>query len=139
MSTRAWCSSHGTGLRDNCSVDGHYTLQLREPWQLRRRGHEPPGQQVLHRRLPRSVQRGAELPDGRLQDFQRSRLRIWSIYNCELGAAGDVSVSGLLAGRLGPGVQPGGEKPAAHLDAERADQAAAVIRICRAPAATWCF
>jgi hypothetical protein len=34
-------------------------------------------------------------PEGRLDDFQRHKVRIWSIYNLGLGRFGDVSASGL--------------------------------------------
>jgi hypothetical protein len=35
-------------------------------------------------------------PFGDLQNFERNRLRLWSIYNWQMGSRGDLSISGLL-------------------------------------------
>ena len=83
-------------IRDNFSVNGHYTLQLENDGNYEGEGTNAPGNKSFIGDYPEAFSAERNFPDGRLQDFQRSRLRLWSIYNWNLGAAGDVSVSGLL-------------------------------------------
>ena len=82
-------------IRDNFSVNGHYTLQLKNDGNYEGEGTNAPGNKSFIGDYPEAFSAERNFPDGRLQDFQRSRLRLWSIYNWNLGAAGDVSVSGL--------------------------------------------
>ena len=44
---------------------------------------------------PEAFSPARNYPEGRLQDFQRSRLRAWTIYTWNRGRAGNVSLSGL--------------------------------------------
>ena len=45
-------------------------------------------------------------PDGRLFNYQRTKVRLWSIYNADLGRFGDASISASGANRLGQVLQP---------------------------------
>jgi hypothetical protein len=45
---------------------------------------------------PEAFTAARNFPDGHLQGFERSRLRLWGIYDWNAGRFGDVSVSGLL-------------------------------------------
>jgi hypothetical protein len=46
--------------------------------------------------FPEAFNAQRNYPFGRLQDFQRHRVRLWTIRNFELGRVGDISISGLL-------------------------------------------
>jgi hypothetical protein len=76
-------------------VAGHYTVQLKNHGNYEGEGTNQPGNKSLIGDYPEAFNAARNFPDGRLQNFQRHRLRIWSVYNHEMGAAGDVSVSGL--------------------------------------------
>jgi hypothetical protein len=82
-------------LSNSWNVSGHYTLQLKNHGNYEGEGTNQPGNKGFIGDYPEAFNADRNFPDGRLQDFQRSRLRIWSVYNQGLGAAGDVSVSGL--------------------------------------------
>jgi hypothetical protein len=77
------------------NVNGHYTLQIRNHGNYEGEGTNQPGNKSFIGDYPEAFNAARNFPDGRLQDFQRSRLRIWSVYNQGLGAAGDLSFSGL--------------------------------------------
>jgi hypothetical protein len=78
------------------TVNAHYTVQLRNHGNYEGEGTNTPGAPGLIGDYPelRSPQR--HWPSGRLNDFQRHKLRAWTIYNFDLGRAGDLGVSGLL-------------------------------------------
>ena len=82
-------------LRDNLAVNGHYTLQLKNHGNYEGEGTNQPGNKSFIGDYPEAFSAERNFPDGRLQDFQRSRLRLWSIYDLNLGAAGNLSLSGL--------------------------------------------
>ena len=77
------------------NVAGHYTLQIKNHGNYEGEGTNQPGNKSLIGDYPEAFNAERNFPDGRLQDFQRHRLRIWSVYNYGMGAFGDVSVSGL--------------------------------------------
>ena len=78
-------------------VDGQRALHaaIDERRQLRRRRREHAGRHRAHRRLPGDLQRGAHFPEGRLDDFQRHKTRLWTIYNMGMGGFGDLAMSAL--------------------------------------------
>ena len=82
-------------MRNNWSINGHYTVQLQNDGNYEGEGTNQPGNKSLIGDFPEAFPENRYYPDGRLQDFQRNRMRIWSIYNVGLGGAGDMSVSGL--------------------------------------------
>jgi hypothetical protein len=82
-------------IRSNFSVNGHYTLQLKNHGNYEGEGTNQPGNKSFIGDYPEAFSAERNFPDGRLQDFQRSRLRVWGIYDWNLGRGGDVSVSGL--------------------------------------------
>jgi hypothetical protein len=77
------------------NVAGHYTLQLRNHGNYEGEGTNQPGNKSLIGDYPEAFTAERNFPDGRLQDFQRHRLRVWSVYTQGMGAFGDLSVSGL--------------------------------------------
>jgi hypothetical protein len=82
-------------IRNNWSVAGHYTVQLKNEGNYEGEAASQPGKTSLIGNYPEAMNAARDFPDGRLQTFQRSRLRLWSIYNLGMGAAGDLSLSGL--------------------------------------------
>jgi hypothetical protein len=82
-------------LRNNWSVNGHYTVQLKNDGNYEGEGTNQPGKVSVIGDYPEAFPVDRYYPDGRLQGFQRNRMRIWSIYNFGLGPVGDLSVSGL--------------------------------------------
>src|SRR5207245_1306417 len=55
-----------------------------------------PGQTSLIGNYPEAFSAARNYPMGRLQDFQRHKLRLWSVYDLNLGRGGDFSFSGLM-------------------------------------------
>ncbi len=55
-----------------------------------------PGQTSLAGNYPEAFNAARDYPMGRLQDYQQHKLRVWSIYDLNLGRGGDVSFSGLM-------------------------------------------
>jgi carboxypeptidase family protein len=79
------------------TVNGQYTLQLKNEGNYEGEGTNTPGSTSRIGDYPEAYtpEPGRFFPDGRLQGFEKHRLRAWTIYNFGLGRAGDLSVSGL--------------------------------------------
>jgi hypothetical protein len=82
-------------IKSNWDFAGHYTLQLENSGNYEGEGSNLPGNTSFIGNYPEAFNATRNYPDGRLQDFQRSRLRLWSIYNWNMGRAGTASISGL--------------------------------------------
>jgi hypothetical protein len=82
-------------VRNNWSVNGHYTLQLQNDGNYEGEETNMPGDVSTIGDYPEAFPENRYYPDGRLQNFQRNRFRLWSVYNAGMGRAGDLSVSGL--------------------------------------------
>ena len=82
-------------LSSRWNVNGHYTLQIKNDGNYEGEVTGTPGATSAIGDYPEAFNAARNYPDGRLQDFQRHRLRLWSIYNMDMGRAGDGSVSGL--------------------------------------------
>jgi len=76
-------------------VNGQYTVQLKNDGNYEGEATNAPGATSRIGDYPEIYNAARFFPDGRLQDFERNRLRAWSIYNFGLGRFGDLSVSGL--------------------------------------------
>ena len=100
-------------LTNRWTVNGHYTLQLQNDGNYEGEGTNTPGSNSSrHRRLSGGVRRDARtFPRAACRTSSATGCALWSIYNWQLGRFGDLSVSGLVARRLGPRLQPGGEEP----------------------------
>ena len=77
------------------SVNGHYTLQLRNHGNYEGEGTNTPGDTSWIGDYPEAISEARYYPEGRLANFQRHRMRLWSIYNLSIGRFGDLSLSGL--------------------------------------------
>jgi len=77
------------------SFNGQFTLELRNNGNYEGEATNNPGVTSRIGDYPEIFPAAQFYPDGRLNNFERGRLRAWSIYNVGLGRAGDLSVSGL--------------------------------------------
>jgi hypothetical protein len=82
-------------IQNSWSINGHYTLELKDDGNYEGEGTNQPGRTSVIGDYPEAFPADRYYPDGRLQNFERNRLRIWSVYNTGLGAFGDISFSGL--------------------------------------------
>jgi hypothetical protein len=83
-------------VRRNWSVSGHYTVMLQNEGNYEGEAANIPGQTSLAGNYPEAFGSARNYPMGRLQDYQRHKLRLWSIYDLNLGRGGDISFSGLM-------------------------------------------
>jgi hypothetical protein len=76
----------------NLTVNGHYTVQLKNHGNFEGEATNQPG-------LPSDVGNYPEIlsarsfPEGRLNDFQRHKVRVWAIYSHDLGRAGSIDLA----------------------------------------------
>jgi hypothetical protein len=85
-------------------VAGNYTLQIKNDGDFAGEAQNQPGVSSPYgdfpvAGLPTIYTRG--FPEGHLYDFERSKLRAWTIYTMSLRNAGRLSVSGLVRGDSG--------------------------------------
>jgi len=83
------------GLNQRWSVNGQFTLELRNNGNYEGEATNQPGAASRIGDYPEALPAAQFYPDGRLNNFERGRLRAWSIYNFGMGRMGDLSVSGL--------------------------------------------
>jgi hypothetical protein len=83
------------------SINGHYTLELKNDGNYEGEGSNTPGSTVFSNspsiigNFPEAFSAARNYPDGHLPSFERHRLRLWSVYDWNLGRLGDLSLSGL--------------------------------------------
>ena len=77
------------------NVAGNYTIQLRNHGNYEGEGSNLPGDVSPIGDYPEAFSADRYYPSGRLQNFQRHRMRLWAIYDVNLRAFGRASVSGL--------------------------------------------
>jgi len=82
-------------MTSNWMVNGHYTLQLKNNGNYEGEQSNQPAYVGIIGDYPEAFSSARNYPDGRLQDFQRSRLRAWTIYSWDMKQAGSLSFSGL--------------------------------------------
>jgi carboxypeptidase family protein len=82
-------------ISNRWTVNGQFTLELRNDGNYEGEDVNKPGVPGRIGDFPEAFTAAQFYPDGRLNNFERGRLRAWSIYNFGLGRAGDLSVSGL--------------------------------------------
>jgi len=74
---------------------GHYTVQLENDGNLEGEAPNQPGVTSIIGNYPEAFNARRHYPGGKLANFQRHRLRVWSVYTRPLDRYGDVSISGL--------------------------------------------
>ena len=87
-SYRAW---------ERVSVNGHYTLQLRNHGNFAGEAASQPGIPSVYGNYPEVLGVAADrlMPEGRLDNFQRHKLRVYATYSQGLGRFGSVDVAPL--------------------------------------------
>ncbi len=70
-------------------------MQLQNDGNYEGEGSNTPGSTTWIGDFPEIFIEPRYYPDGRLQNFQRNRFRLWTIYNMDMGAGGDLAFSGL--------------------------------------------
>lgn len=76
-------------------LDGSYTVQLRNEGNFEGEGTNQPGVPSIAFDYPEVFTPARNYPFGRLNDFQRHKIRIWGIYNLGLGPAGNADLAGI--------------------------------------------
>ena len=76
-------------------LDGSYTVQIRNEGNFEGERRNQPGVASVAFDYPEIYAADRHYPFGRLNDFQRHKVRIWGIYNLGLGPAGDVDLAGI--------------------------------------------
>jgi TonB-dependent receptor-like protein len=82
-------------ISNRWSLNGHYTLMLKDDGNEEGEAANQPGATSRIGDYPGILDDVRHVPGGRLQDFQRHKLRVWSVYDFDLGRAGRLSASGL--------------------------------------------
>jgi hypothetical protein len=87
----------GYRVRDNITVNGHYTLQLRNHGNFAGERAGVPGDSSIYGNFPEIYGPALDrlLPEGRLDNFQRHKLRVYGTYGQSLGRFGSVDVTPL--------------------------------------------
>jgi hypothetical protein len=82
-------------LRSNWTVDGHWTVQLQNDGNFEGEGANQPGLGSSYGNYPEVYPVDRYVPTGRLNDFQRHKVRLWTIYNLDLGRFGNLDIAPL--------------------------------------------
>lgn len=77
------------------SVSGHWTVQLENDGTFEGESASGPAQPSLIGDYPEIYVANRSFPDGRLDDFQRHKVRVWANYNLEFGRFGTLDVAPL--------------------------------------------
>src|SRR5262249_33960742 len=91
----------GMGFQSRYSITPNWTGYRQETVQFQNDGNyegegtNTPGSTSQLGNYPEILTAARGFPDGRLQDFQRSRLNAWTVYTWRMGKGGDLSFSGL--------------------------------------------
>jgi hypothetical protein len=82
-------------LRSNLTLNGFWTVQLKNDGNYEGENTNQPGATGVIGDFPEAFTAERNYPLGRLQSFQRHRIRLWSIYDFGVGRFGRLSLSGL--------------------------------------------
>ena len=75
------------------SVNGHWTVQLQNEGDFEGEGINTPGSSSTYGNYPEALTPARNFPTGRFDDFQRHKVRLWTIYNLGIGRLGAVDAS----------------------------------------------
>jgi hypothetical protein len=82
-------------LNSRWTVNGHYTLQLNNDGNYEGEAANQPGAVGRIGDYPEIFTPTRHFPEGRVDDFQRHKTRLWTIYNMGMGNFGDAALSAL--------------------------------------------
>lgn len=77
---------------DRLAVNGHWTVQLRNHGNFEGEATGQPAAASDFGNYPEILDASRNLPSGRLNDFQRHKVRVWAIYNQPLGRFGTIDM-----------------------------------------------
>ena len=77
---------------DRLFVEGHWTVQLKNHGNFEGEAANQPGNASIFGDYPEVVSEARFYPYGRLDEFQRHKLRVWTSYNQSLGRLGSVDL-----------------------------------------------
>jgi hypothetical protein len=80
-------------VRGNWTVAGHYTLQLTNNGNYEGEAANQPGIGTPLGDYPEILVEARDFPMGRLDDFQRHKVRLWTIYQQGLGRFGSLDIA----------------------------------------------
>lgn len=80
-------------LRPHWTVAGHWTVQLRNNGNYEGESANNPGTGSTLGDYPEILVADRNFPEGRLDDFQRHKVRLWTIYSLEMGRFGSVDIA----------------------------------------------
>jgi len=78
---------------DRVPVQGHYTVQIKNHGNFEGEAANQPGNPSVWFDNPEMLPEDRYYPYGRLDEFQRHKVRVWTTYNQRLGRAGSVDIS----------------------------------------------
>jgi hypothetical protein len=82
-------------LMGNLTLDGNYTAQLKNHGNFEGEAANQPANPSDFGDYPQVLSAERNFPYGRLNDFQRHKLRLWAVYNQSLGRAGSIDIAPL--------------------------------------------
>lgn len=82
-------------LRSHWTAHGHWTLQIDNNGNFEGEATNQPGVSSPFGDYPEAFTRARHYPEGRLNDFQRHKVRLWTIYSFGLAWLGDFDVAGM--------------------------------------------
>ena len=82
-------------VASNLFFDGSYTVQIKNEGNYEGEATNQPGVTSAAFDYPEVTPADRFFPTGRLDDFQRHKVRVWGIYNLGLGGAGVVDIGGI--------------------------------------------
>jgi hypothetical protein len=88
-------------IRPNWTVNGHYTLMLQDDGNYEGEAPNQPGLTSQIGNYPEALNAARSFPMGRLQNFQRHKLRVWTVYTLDSHSYGELSFSGLWRANSG--------------------------------------
>jgi outer membrane receptor protein involved in Fe transport len=83
-------------LRSNLQVEGHWTIQLKNEGNFEGEAANQPGISSSIGDYPEILVPARNFPTGRLNDFQRHKVRLWAIYTQGLGRYGALDVAPIV-------------------------------------------
>jgi hypothetical protein len=82
-------------LSDRWSVNGHWTVQIKNDGNFEGEATNQPALSSPVGDYPEIFNEARHFPLGRLNEFQRNKVRLWSIYSLSFGRFGAADVSGM--------------------------------------------
>lgn len=85
----------GYRLFDNLHLEGHWTMQLENDGNFEGEGTNTPGVSSGTGDYPEILVEERNFPTGRLNQFQRHKLRLWAVYTQDMGRFGTFDIAPL--------------------------------------------